>query len=1297
MKCNFALFVAAATLVDSTVGFAPRTRHSSSSINKNPPFSSSRLQYKAEDYGENLTSAYDYWCKTYGQEAKSGRKEIFSYHYLLAERFYQTTGVRLELNEHADLTDHEYVRMLSKRQQQGQKQQGKDEEDDSILLKRPPAMEAEHKKFQEAYQQWCQTYNKEMDPSRLEIFSYHHLLAEQYLEETGTVLQLNEYADRTEEEYQQILENKKQEEENALKSLEPLQVSEPPTRPAAQQPSNVDTYSSSFTPGDSWWETSGGSSSSSSSGGGTGYSPQSSWWESGSSSSVSQHQTNRNHSAQARWRQQSAASAAAASEPQTSTQDHQVAPQESANQSHNFWSFLGDNSGTTPPSAGNEHGTTNDPINSQTPSTNMQGPIPPSSVALHSVQETAIHFSDPAGAHVESQAVSTPADQASPPAVHEELSSATSQVIRNETSEVLSDTDSTIPSSSTPFQQDSAPEEVSPDPSNVVSQPDFTSPSPLFQEDSISTSAAPVSAAPARETPASPYSAGSNRNDDWWGGSGSISDVSNYYNRQRTSTYSARRGSVPSTVSTSSVPTDPLPTTVQKAAPPKTTSPSTDSSSDWWNSASISSHEMDAGSSRPPAPKESKEVVSAKADLEPNTVDVSDPQEVTPAVVARAKQSVGTTETDDQATMTTTTEDDTRLQDEYGRWCKTYGKEMSPSRMKIFIRNMVWAEEYSQQTGVELEMNEHADLTEKEYLQAMASGDGAGPSYKPSVLTSRKKKRLDDYRFQKRLLATSLEIHSKSLQRQKRREVQVANYQFQQRLLEARIRYDALAVHKEKTKKECAFQQDLLEARIKNDFVRSQRQKEKMKNAFQQRLLGARVHYATRVQDQQAAEDEGRSKHVAFVDSPETLQKDVEKSSMYEKLYEAKVDKHFENDDGAKRNFEVAPTTAAEIVVEESERLRTMEIANTKQEDIQHIPVAPTSAFSPAPVAEAKSARHHRLNHTSQAEEHLSSPAAVGTAVKSAEPLKVGKTVETDHLATASSEFVTTAKNVAARQHTSHDLKAHHADTASEVQEKHSTSSLPNFRNAMSVIPVNHSSSAQAATNQENAISNLSENTNDVAKENLAEKRFDAVVAAKPRRTSDQSNFDFVSSYQGLAGPSKAGLVLAIALTFGLVATSPDVASHIDWTQPGLTDLSSASTTVQHILNDFVHTAQGGLATFANRLSELQSSWASGIQEASQAAAMKLEAARESAAAQARGISEGLAESRADPAEGLHATSQQLSSWQADRMQNMQSVGESIEKSIDTAKEIGRASLEETKTAASGLGGMLNDWSARQK
>ena len=61
-------------------------------------------------------------------------------------------------------------------------------------------------RLRNAYKKWCETHSFEFHESRLDIFSYHYLLAEKHSKDTGSGLTLNEYADLTTQEFRRLKE-----------------------------------------------------------------------------------------------------------------------------------------------------------------------------------------------------------------------------------------------------------------------------------------------------------------------------------------------------------------------------------------------------------------------------------------------------------------------------------------------------------------------------------------------------------------------------------------------------------------------------------------------------------------------------------------------------------------------------------------------------------------------------------------------------------------------------------------------------------------------------------------------------------------------------------------------------------------------------------------------------------------------------------------------------------------------------------------------------------------------------------
>ena len=90
------------------------------------------------------------------------------------------------------------------------------------------------------YTDWCQNHGFEYDGSRLEIFSYHFLLAESHSQNTGTELTMNEYADLTALEYKRLKETGASVKEVRGRILEP-NTAQPPPRAAAAPPTMATT------------------------------------------------------------------------------------------------------------------------------------------------------------------------------------------------------------------------------------------------------------------------------------------------------------------------------------------------------------------------------------------------------------------------------------------------------------------------------------------------------------------------------------------------------------------------------------------------------------------------------------------------------------------------------------------------------------------------------------------------------------------------------------------------------------------------------------------------------------------------------------------------------------------------------------------------------------------------------------------------------------------------------------------------------------------------------------------------
>ena len=75
------------------------------------------------------------------------------------------------------------------------------------LMPKPVPPEVDfNKRLANAYKEWCETYQDEINESRWEIFSYNYYQTEAYRATTGLPLILNEYADMTCAEYNRLQE-----------------------------------------------------------------------------------------------------------------------------------------------------------------------------------------------------------------------------------------------------------------------------------------------------------------------------------------------------------------------------------------------------------------------------------------------------------------------------------------------------------------------------------------------------------------------------------------------------------------------------------------------------------------------------------------------------------------------------------------------------------------------------------------------------------------------------------------------------------------------------------------------------------------------------------------------------------------------------------------------------------------------------------------------------------------------------------------------------------------------------------
>ena len=171
-----------------------------------------------------LESAYDGWRAKYSKNFDLAGFKNFKSNYLTimdaniaAEQEALEAGKGsprwITLNEYGDLSLDEYkvvqgalgeakVETLPALMNQGQKMVDKqnDDEDESEGKWRDES-EGRWDPIRRIYSDWCKEYGKGPDESRYPTFSTNFLALAQYCSNTGTEIDLNEYADRTQEEY----------------------------------------------------------------------------------------------------------------------------------------------------------------------------------------------------------------------------------------------------------------------------------------------------------------------------------------------------------------------------------------------------------------------------------------------------------------------------------------------------------------------------------------------------------------------------------------------------------------------------------------------------------------------------------------------------------------------------------------------------------------------------------------------------------------------------------------------------------------------------------------------------------------------------------------------------------------------------------------------------------------------------------------------------------------------------------------------------------------------------------------
>merc|ERR1740136_242566 len=181
----------------------------------------------AEDGGEldpantsedtDVRSAYINWCKEFGQETDESRDPTFMFNYLAMENLANESGKAMELNIYADFSEEEFIAVRSKDSsvvdtdaekvaESNSKIDVATEADVEVASNVNTEVNAEEKEEAEvdvrsAYIDWCKEFGKEIDESRYPAFSSNYLALDQYAKESGKKMQLNMYADYTEEEF----------------------------------------------------------------------------------------------------------------------------------------------------------------------------------------------------------------------------------------------------------------------------------------------------------------------------------------------------------------------------------------------------------------------------------------------------------------------------------------------------------------------------------------------------------------------------------------------------------------------------------------------------------------------------------------------------------------------------------------------------------------------------------------------------------------------------------------------------------------------------------------------------------------------------------------------------------------------------------------------------------------------------------------------------------------------------------------------------------------------------------------
>ena len=135
---------------------------------------------------------YDEWCEAYSKEPDEGRFAVFVENYARIEAWAEETGEEITLNEFADCTKEDYLRLsLEDPASETMALPSDDLTSESLVLS--------------IYIDWCKTHQKWPNRQRFDNFSSNYKTLEEFAMETGEEMTLSEYVDFTEEEYLEFI------------------------------------------------------------------------------------------------------------------------------------------------------------------------------------------------------------------------------------------------------------------------------------------------------------------------------------------------------------------------------------------------------------------------------------------------------------------------------------------------------------------------------------------------------------------------------------------------------------------------------------------------------------------------------------------------------------------------------------------------------------------------------------------------------------------------------------------------------------------------------------------------------------------------------------------------------------------------------------------------------------------------------------------------------------------------------------------------------------------------------------